>query len=603
MTPFRLAAALAVIAATTIQPACAQQMTRILERGPVGFLHGQVLRQAVGDLSAGDFAHPAMGDWTGDGRPDLVVGSGYGDLLLFGREGAGAYDEPKALLPADGAGLAAPPRRLQVSPWIGDVAGDGQPELLLGMGDRVYRYRISGGTTADGRLIAGPGTNVILPGPLAPSAADIEGDGAVDVLVVDGDGRVFAIDAIGARAVTAGGAPLQVAAPARAWAGDFDGDARADIILGSGDGHIVICRGSANGFGAPETLLAASAADGLEAAPWATDWTGDGRLDLLVGWRGGLISLYEQRDGALHPAGRLQQRRAPVDVGRAAAATAGDWDGDGLTDIVVGGEDGTVWLLKRLPGEEILFERAQQVVAGDAPVLADGAGDLRYAVPALVDWDGDGQLDLLVGGSSGRVLLWMNRGGLRAMGPIRVGGADLRVIGIAFPAPVDYNADGDMDLFVGGRPMPDRRIEPGVLLPEIPAGCAYFENTADRPGTMPVFSKGVPIATTLVTRESGLRRDAGFLGAYAVWPVRWRGGATRDFVAVTQRGAFLFANTARRGAYASLEAECEDRALPPALLPPLYSVTPSRLNDEIGLLAADAAYGFVTWYPPSALRG
>jgi len=79
----RVLTIVAALAAAVCQPVDAQQMMRMLERGPVGYLHGQTLVQQTGNLTVGDFAHPAVADWNGDGRPDLIVGSGYGDLLLF----------------------------------------------------------------------------------------------------------------------------------------------------------------------------------------------------------------------------------------------------------------------------------------------------------------------------------------------------------------------------------------------------------------------------------------------------------------------------------------------------------------------------------------
>lgn len=589
------------IATLSLQPVCAGQMTRILERGPVGYLHGTTLLQRTGNLSAGDFAHPAVGDWDGDGAPDLVCGSGYGDLLLFQRGAEGPFGSAKALLPGESPGLADAPRRLQVSPWLGVLEPGGEPHLLLGLGDRVYRYAVRDGATVGGKLIAGPGSGVELPGPLSPSAAAVAGP-SIEVLIVDGLGRAHRLTDEGAAPLIVAGAQLQVAPPARAWAGHWDEDQHADLVIGTGEGRVLLFRGQGAGsFGAPEELLSAQDAPGREAAPWASDWDGDGDLDLLVGWRGGTITVLARDGDALAPAGVIQQSDAPIDAGRCAVATVGDWNGDGLADVVVGGEDGRLSLYARLPGERLLFDRGLRIAASDGPVMAPGSGDLRYAAPALTDWDADGDLDLLVGGASGRVLLWRNSGGLEPMGPLQVSGMDLRVTGIAMPAPVDYNGDGDVDLFVGARPLPERPVEPGVMLPEIPPGCAYFENTTDRAGALPVFAKGVPIAMTVVSQEDGLRRDAGFLGPYATHPVQWNGAAL-DFITVTLQGTFRFTNTAHRGAYARLSAQCRGRGLPHALLPPLYSATPAVLDGEMGLLAADVAYGFVTWYPREAVE-
>jgi len=583
----------------SLQLVCAQQMLPIIERGPVGYLHGTTLLQATGNLTAGDFAHPTIADWDGDGAPDLVCGSGYGDLLLFKRSGEQPFGPARALLPSGEIGLADRPQRLQVSPWLGALDGDGQMNLLLGIGDRVFRYEVREGTTVGGTLIAGRGSSVELPGPLAPCAATLDGAEA-SVLLMDGLGRGYRLTDAGAEPLMVAGVQLQVAPPARAWAGRWDADDLADLVIGSGTGRVALYRGLGGGvFDAPQELISEADALDRDAAPWAADWDGDGDLDLLIGGRGGFVALYTREGDRLTSAGLLQQTDAPVDAGRCAHATTGDWNGDGLTDLVLGGEDGRVTLFARLPGTPMRFERGLRIAGTDGPVLAPGSGHLRYAAPALTDWDADGDLDLLVGGADGRILLWRNSGSLQPLGPLQVSGADLRAIGIAVPAPSDFNGDGDTDLFVGGRPLPEREPEPGIMLPEIPPGCAYYENTAAGAGILPVFSKGVPIATMLLS-DGGLIREAGFLNPYAMYPARWGRGI--DFIMVTMQGTFAFANTARPGSYACLTAATRGRSLPRALLPPLYSATPAQLDGTDGLLAADCAYGFVTWYERAAVQ-
>lgn len=608
-------ALLGLLMAATVAPAGAQQMMRVLERGPVGYLHGHTLLQVSGDLTAGDFSHPATADWDADGRADLIVGSGYGDLLYFARQDSGLFSPARGLVPEVEVGLDATAQRQQVSPWLGDLEGDGVLDLLLGISDRVYRYRVRGGVPGDGLPLLGVGDLPRAPGPLRPAVMDCDGDGNRDLIIADGSGRLHYLPlALAGSAqlqpLAAAGEPIVARPPVRPCAGDWDGDGRCDLLLGDGLGHIILYRAGPQGLaaeemlGGGETRWLPGGQVAREVAPWITDWDGDGDADLLVGCRGGFVSLLERTGPAqMVVAGLLQQQFAPVDAGRCAVAVAGDWDGDGDADLIVGGEDGYVTWYERLPDEGIMFARGRRLADEHGPVRAQGVGDaeLRYAAPSLVDWDGDGDLDLLVGCGSGAVLIWLNAGSLRPLGTLRVGGEELKVGGLAMPAPCDANGDGDTDLFVGARELPAPEDVPAVpALPQFAPAVAYFENTTDRPSAPPQFAKGVPIAMVLFSRgDPPLNRDADFLAPYATWPAPWN-GTRPEFITNTSYGTFVFTNTSRPGAYARLQLECVGRALPRPLLPPLFSARPAELvRGEIGLLAADEAYGFVCYYPRS----
>ena len=83
--------------------------------------------------------------------------------------------------------------------------------------------------------------------------------------------------------------------------------------------------------------------------------------------------------------------------------------------------------------------------------------------------------------------------------------------------------------------------------------------------------------------------------------MRWNSPAREDFVTATAYGTFAFANTSRPGAYARLQLGCVGRSLPSPLLPPLFFARPVEMvGGEVGLVAADEAYGFVCYYPRSA---
>jgi len=141
-----------------------------------------------------------------------------------------------------------------------------------------------------------------------------------------------------------------------------------------------------------------------------------------------------------------------------------DLNGDGHADMI----SGSYW-----PGDITVFfgQGAGQYAAGEFLKDPDGknanAGppwvsekkpqmDSLAAAPWLVDWDADGDLDLLVGNIAGHVVLLANVGDKKTpkferMGAIRAGGQVLEVDhNDAGPTTADWDGDGLWDLVVGG---------------------------------------------------------------------------------------------------------------------------------------------------------
>ncbi len=86
--------------------------------------------------------------------------------------------------------------------------------------------------------------------------------------------------------------------------------------------------------------------------------------------------------------------------------TAVDWDGDGDLDLVVGNFAGTFYLFTG-EGDGKFLPKPSPVMAGESPLKIDGA----HSDPFVIDWDGDGDLDLLSGSSGGGVYLAENQAG------------------------------------------------------------------------------------------------------------------------------------------------------------------------------------------------
>ena len=82
----------------------------------------------------------------------------------------------------------------------------------------------------------------------------------------------------------------------------------------------------------------------------------------------------------------------------------------------------------------------------------------KYAAPALIDYDNDGDLDMFVGSDGGRIFFYENTGSAKnprftkrtgAQHPMDVGDLFVDFGSHSAPALVDFDNDGDFDVWVG----------------------------------------------------------------------------------------------------------------------------------------------------------
>jgi hypothetical protein len=171
-------------------------------------------------------------------------------------------------------------------------------------------------------------------------------------------------------------------------------------------------------------------APGSHAIPCVVDWNGDGRKDLIVGFRTeDKIALYLNCGTDAQPVftnfTRLQAGGAdivhPSGGCGAPAPWVCDYDHDGRKDLLVGtGAEGYVYFYRNTNTD------SQPLLAPGTLLMANGSTlSVGYrATPYVHDWDEDGRPDLLCGNFDGYVYFFRNIGSVSA--PIYAGGVQLQ---------------------------------------------------------------------------------------------------------------------------------------------------------------------------------
>jgi Ca2+-binding RTX toxin-like protein len=240
---------------------------------------------------------------------------------------------------------------------------------------------------------------------------------------------------------------------------DVNNDGDLDIVVGDQDGTLRYFEN--NGAGYTEVTGASNPFDGfvgetgggatpsLYTAPCTFDIDGDGDLDIVVGNNYGYFATVQNNGNGTWT--QLTGAANPLD-GIAdplfSDPTAIDYDGDGDMDIVAGSSYGDLYAIRNDGGGSFTLTSGLPFDVGSFSSAASG------------DVDGDGDLDLVVGEADGTINTFINNGGgvftqaLGAANPFN--GIDVGSYSI--PTLVDIDGDGDDDLVVADSSGGDTRV-------------------------------------------------------------------------------------------------------------------------------------------------
>ena len=340
-------------------------------------------------------------------------------------------------------------------PTFADIDNDGDFDLFMGTLDgNIIFYRNDGSSDDPLWTFVGEDYNSIDIGECsAPVFVDIDNDQDLDLFIGGLDGNLHFYQNDGSpenpswSLISNNFNAINVGFFSTPTFADIDDDGDLDLFIGNEEGYLHFYQNDGSSENPSWILITnkyISVIYGDNSVPVFNDIDNDGDLDLFIGGKYGYLNFFQNDGAAENPiwnhiaeqynAWRLDQMCAPFFV---------DIDNDGDSDLFMGEEKGNLHFCRNTPLETSSFS-----LVTENYLSIDLYG---VSSPTFTDIDNDGDLDLFIGGSFGRIEFYRNEGqpDNPSLTLITTNYNSIDVGKNSRPIFGDIDNDGDYDLFIG----------------------------------------------------------------------------------------------------------------------------------------------------------